>query len=343
VSQVVDQTPSAGRRERGARIACGPVVLDVTAEMPMLYERAIAELDQFTSRWPAPCPALQVRLQVATTPAAMLAGTFLHCRETRVDQTVSGLAATCVSGAFGLYAAARRRWNLNFPLSRPASREGESAVDDAHMEDLLELVLTTGWREAGWVPLHAGAVARDGRCAILAAPSRGGKSTLTVALLHRGWRMLGDDKILIRLQSDGVPEVRGLTTQLNLHPRTSRWFGEVGNLGALQPLSQWTGKRRVTAESIWDDCFVPQARPTHIVQIRRDGDPQTTRATRLSTTEVLSVLLRQTVVPADAASARGILAVLAPSSRQLEGACLEIAEDAYSDPKTLDIIEAMLT
>ncbi len=327
----------------GARISCGPVVLDVTAETPRLHQRAVAELGQFTSRWPAPCPTVPVRLQVATAPAAMLAGTFLHCRETNVDKTPSGLAATCVSGASGRYDAARRRWSLDFPVSRPASPAGVSTVDDAHMEDLLELVLTTAWRESGWVPLHAGAVARDGRCAILAAPSRGGKSTLTVALLHRGWRMLGDDKILIRLQPGGLPEVRGLTTQLNLHPRTSRWFGEVGDLEALQPLSQWTGKRRVTAESIWYDCFVPQARPTHIVQIRRDGAPRVTRATRLSTTEVLSVLLRQTVVPADAACARSILAVLAPSSRQLAGACLEIAEDAYSDPGTLDSIEAMLT
>ncbi|MBI3785910.1 MAG: hypothetical protein HY270_21160 [Deltaproteobacteria bacterium] len=324
------------------RINCGPVVIDLTADSALLCERAVTELEQFESRWAGPCAAVRVHLQVATEPAAMLAGKFLYCREMRVDKTAGGFAATCVSGAAGFYDASRHQWTLDFPIAPKTSRACEANVDDEHVEDLLELVLTTAWRESGWVPLHAGAVARNGCCAILAAPSRGGKSTLTAALLHRGWRTLGDDKILIRMQSGGAPELRGLTTQFNLDPRTSRWFREVGDLESQQPLSRWTAKRRVAAERIWGDCFVAQARPTHIVEIRRDRDPGLTRATPLSATEVLSVLLHQTVVPADAAIAKGILAVLAPSARQLNGVRLEIGEDAYSNPKTFETIEAML-
>src|SRR5262249_42615700 len=51
--------------------------------------------------------------------------------------------------------------------------------------------------------IHAGIIERDGRAAILAAPPGSGKSTLTAALINRGWRLLSDELTLIRLD-DGM-------------------------------------------------------------------------------------------------------------------------------------------
>jgi HprK-related kinase A len=49
--------------------------------------------------------------------------------------------------------------------------------------------------------LHAGVVARDGRALILPAVPGSGKSTLTAALCHSGWRLLSDEFGLLDLEA----------------------------------------------------------------------------------------------------------------------------------------------
>jgi HprK-related kinase A len=46
--------------------------------------------------------------------------------------------------------------------------------------------------------IHAAVVERDGRAVILPGPPGSGKSTLCAALVHRGWRLLGDEFALVR-------------------------------------------------------------------------------------------------------------------------------------------------
>src|SRR5262249_27698654 len=46
--------------------------------------------------------------------------------------------------------------------------------------------------------LHAGVVERGGRALILPAASGTGKSTLCAGLIHRGWRLLSDEMVLLR-------------------------------------------------------------------------------------------------------------------------------------------------
>lgn len=50
-----------------------------------------------------------------------------------------------------------------------------------------------GARLNQWLLLHAGVVERDGAALILPATPGSGKSTLTAALAHRGWRLLSDE------------------------------------------------------------------------------------------------------------------------------------------------------
>lgn len=49
--------------------------------------------------------------------------------------------------------------------------------------------------------LHAAAVARDDRCMILTGESGAGKSTLAAMLMAEGWRLLGDEFVLVDLVS----------------------------------------------------------------------------------------------------------------------------------------------
>ncbi|MBV8603304.1 MAG: HprK-related kinase A [Pelomonas sp.] len=61
--------------------------------------------------------------------------------------------------------------------------------------------------------LHAACVARAGRAMILPAPPGSGKSTLTAALVHRGWRLLSDELTLVDYDA---AHLNGTTRPVNL-------------------------------------------------------------------------------------------------------------------------------
>ncbi|WP_341675842.1 HprK-related kinase A [Niveibacterium sp. SC-1] len=52
-----------------------------------------------------------------------------------------------------------------------------------------------------YLVIHAAVVEREGLAAILPAPPGSGKSTLTAALIHRGWRLLSDELALVELET----------------------------------------------------------------------------------------------------------------------------------------------
>jgi hypothetical protein len=69
--------------------------------------------------------------------------------------------------------------------------------------------------------LHAGAVARDGRAAVVVGASGWGKTTLTMELVRRGWRLLTDDFAPITVDGLVEPFVR----RVNLTERSVALLG----------------------------------------------------------------------------------------------------------------------
>lgn len=70
--------------------------------------------------------------------------------------------------------------------------------------------------------VHAAVVERDGKAVVLAAPSGTGKSTLTLALLHAGFRYLSDELApfdLVTLQV--MPYPHALCLRLNRRNRSN--------------------------------------------------------------------------------------------------------------------------
>lgn len=98
------------------------------------------------------------------------------------------------TGVFDIHSVGRRiRW---YP--------GPGVTEAAVRADLLGRVIALAAHVDGHVALHASAVSIDGRAVAFLGPKHAGKSTLALALVRLGARLLTDDTLIVRLDA-GTP------------------------------------------------------------------------------------------------------------------------------------------
>lgn len=316
----------------------GPLAIHVTAEDDELAAVAHSYLDLFSCPWNTAERAVDIAMRRRRS-GDVAYGSFLAAAHMSVDRhgpqyladTQYGFVAAGHCDADAL----RDEWKIDIP---PDTTFGEPEIGD--LEDVFSLICTVGWREQGYVALHAGAVAKNKTCAILCAASGGGKSTLTTALMHSGWQTLGDDKLLMRREQGGIG-LRSLLHTFNLDPATRRWF-DLGDLEALPRYSAWTVKRRVPLDDIAPGTALAEATPTHIVKVTRNPSIDGIKAHAMPAHEKLPTLLKQIVLPADREIAAWILREAAACAATVQGVMLEIGDDAYAAPNWLQSIEEAL-
>lgn len=320
-----------------ATFHCGPLEIEVHSQYRTVKDKLAETLGLYDLDWRPPYRPIHV---VATSgdPLPEVRGDFLGCARMLVDGTCDGLVATTHGGmaSHGQFTPNGENWTFTVP------GEVKERSEMADLEDLIGLVLTTGWRRSSWVPMHVAAVTTEKASFILCATSGGGKSTMTAALVARGWQTLGDDKLLLRLNSDGRPELAALLHTFNLHPRTREWLPEVGDLERLPAYSSWTDKRKVSVGDIWRGRVSLRTEPTHLIRLERRDDVDGVVVRELDRSELLPVLMRQTVIPTDREVARQILEVLAALSSHLEGFHVQVGTDAYKDAEGVAALEKAL-
>lgn len=309
----------------------------MSAGTAVLRDKIADQLGLFNVRWDGPLEPVVLDAGERGPISEPRQGTYLKCARMSVDVEEDRIVATSPSGAWCEYSESRGAWHLGVP---PGCDDPWILID---IESLLTLVLTVGWRRLGWVPLHVAGLVKEKRCAVLCAESGGGKTSLTAAMVRAGWRTLGDDKLLLRLDASGTPELRALVHTFNLHPQTRRWFPEVGDLEQLPIYSEWTEKRKVRPETIWPGCTVEHAHPTHLVQVERLETGGSVQVVEMSREKLVGTLLRQTVIPSDAEIASPILNTVARVASSLSGLEVSIGEDAYAAPDCLEPLLSALS
>lgn len=319
---------------------CGPLEVKVTADRPEIRQVIDWYLSQFDVKWPGPHRLIDVDAQSSgspSAPSAMVSPTFLDCGQMSVSKAGDEFFATTTAGASaeGTVGQGIDRWRLHVP-------EVMVEQEQLHqLEDLVGLAVMTGWRHERWVPMHAGAVVKGDRCALVCATSGGGKTTLTVALLDSGWLALGDDKLLLKTTAGARPMVSAVNHAFNLHPSIRAWIPRAGDLSNYPLDSKWGPKRRVKVSEIWPGSTSFEAHPTELVTLRRTSGTGV-EVLPLSPEETLSALLRQTVVPNDPSSAALILSTVASTAQTLRGLRLDIGNNAYADGDSLSIVDRAL-
>lgn len=132
-------------------------------------------------------------------------------------------------------------------------------------------------------PVHAGAVVRNGRAALLIGPSMRGKSTLCYACVRAGFSLLAEDVVYVS-QSRGL-RLWGNPNRIHLLPDARRYFPE---LRAIEPQVQANGKHKL-AVTVADEQLERSAERAIICLLeRRLG--QTSTLDRLPTAEAIFAL-----------------------------------------------------
>ncbi len=320
-----------------AAYSCGPVKLNLAFEDSCLRDALHGLLSQYDAPWPFPGPVIDVAIERGDTPTTESepSGAYFRSWCLRADRRGASLISASKIGVRMEFDGGQDRARIVVPFHA----DWPAVVEE--VEQQLVLLLARAWGQAGWTPLHAGSLIPPGetRCVLICAPSGCGKSTLIAAMLRRGWRTLGDDKTLLRMEENGVA-ARALAQRFHLHPASSRWFPDAGDLDAWPRYSRWTDKRAVRIDEFWPDRLLDHAIPAGVVQLERIENGLLVEP--LDRINTLNTLLRQVSIPSDAEHARPLVSCIAATAGQVNSALMKIGNEAYADPAGVDRIEEAL-
>lgn len=152
------------------------------------------------------------------------------------------------------------------------------------------------WNELRGVPaLHTAAVVVDGQGVGFLATNKGGKSSLSAALMQVGCPLLTDDILMVEGRNDrlrGVPSY----PQMRMWPDQARHF--LGTVEELPRVVPHLSKRRVRVGDGGFGQFQDEAAPiTHLLLPERRDDVEEVQFQPLSPQESLIELIRHSFLP----------------------------------------------
>ncbi|MGA2801289.1 MAG: hypothetical protein ABSE97_02795 [Verrucomicrobiota bacterium] len=322
-----------------AAYLCGPVKLSLTFDDCSLQTALDGLLSQYDAPWPAPATEVFVTIEQGLPPAHIPepVGVYLRSYRLRVDRCGTHLISFSNVGVWMDFDEGEKQAQIIVP-HHP---DRETVVEE--VEQQLVLLLARAWTSQGWTPLHAGSLIPPGKtnCVLVCAPSGVGKTTFISALLRRGWRTLGDDKVLLQKENGSVV-ARALSRRVHLHPALANWFPEIRKIEKWPRYSRWTEKRMVKMEAIWPGQWIDSAIPTGLVQLERAENGPTLNIEPLDSVRALNSLLRQIAIPSDAADARLLVSCAAAMAGRLRAALVTVGNNAFSDSSTAGRLEEAL-
>jgi len=333
-------TPAVtAQKQCTAAYSCGPVKLSLTFDECSLQKNLDGLLSQYDAPWPAPATEVFVTIGQGLPPDDIPkpAGAYLHSYRLHVDRRGTHLVSFSNVGVWMDFDEAARQARIIVP----DHSDRETVVEE--VEQQLVLLLARAWAGQGWTPLHAGSLIPPGGtdCVLVCAPSGVGKTTLISALLGRGWRTLGDDKVLLRKENGSIV-ARALSRRVHLHPALANWFPEIGEIEKWPRYSRWTEKRMVKMEAIWPGQLMGSAIPAGLVQLARAEKGPALEVEPFDSIRTLHSLLRQIVIPADRADARPLVSCAAAMAGRLRGALVTVGNNAFLNSTTAGRLEEAL-
>jgi len=148
---------------------------------------------------------------------------------------------------------------------------GRTATPDAIRADLLGRVIAFVALAGGGLALHASAVCIDGRAVALLGPKGAGKSTMALALVQRGARLITDDTLVLRFDEHGNAWASPGVQRLRLWDDSAHALGAAGEPRAgAKPTLALLPHQRQFEDAPLDACYVLYPAPDSKTALRRD-------------------------------------------------------------------------
>lgn len=150
---------------------------------------------------------------------------------------------------------------------------GPGATEAAVRADLLGRVIAFAAHSDGCLALHASAVCIDGHAIAFVGAKGAGKSTLALALVQAGARLMTDDTLIVRLDEQRVPWAAPGVQRVRLWEDSARALGAAASHGAgpKPTVDALPPNRRQQVEAPLVTCYVirPAAVDSHVVRRER--------------------------------------------------------------------------
>jgi hypothetical protein len=188
-------------------------------------------------------------------------------------------------------------------------------------------------RARGRFPLHAASlVAPDGHTVLVAGTKGAGKSTATLALAERGWRVVSDDTVLV-----STAGVTGYRKRFHVCPDLLERRPDLAPLARRAEAFEPQDKLWLDLEARLPGCTVERAGMPHVILFPRIVDRATTALEPVSGKDALMALMRESsfvfVRPELTAPHLGALGRLVDGARCY---ALHAGRDLLADPSAYD-------
>ncbi len=169
-------------------------------------------------------------------------------------------------------------------------------------------------RLRGIYPIHGAAMEWKGRALILPALPGSGKSTLSIALLRAGLRLLSDDMPFLTVQ-DGVPQLLAFPEDINVCTDGVGFFEELSFLADRTPNER--NKHSFPVDSLFPGGLAERGRPRLLVFPRIARTP-TSLLTPMAKAEAFLALLQHSLPPLNRALASAHFATMMDTAASCE-------------------------
>lgn len=222
------------------------------------------ELDAVTRSRPVSWRVQSVRHSRAPVPGALL-GTDTVYDGVQVRSFKAGADLRLVFDDTGTFDVRTRHRTI-------AWHPGPNVVDAAVRADILGRVMALAAHADGFVALHASAVTIGGRAVAFMGSKFAGKSTLALALVRSGAKLLTDDTLIVRAGDDGRMWAAPGVQRMRLWPDSARALraGVSVEAGAKPTLDRLTSRELASEAVPLGACYVLDAVRDGSSNVKRD-------------------------------------------------------------------------